>query len=578
MGKSLDECSREELIEIINSLKRQKKFGLVWEDKPEKVAEECKKKLPVLEEVKAKNISLDQNDPTNLLIEGDNYHALSVLNYTHAGKIDVIYIDPPYNTGNKDFIYNDRFVDKEDAFSHSKWLSFMEKRLKLVLNLLSEEGVIFISINDIELPYLRLLCDSIFKETNLIANIIWKCRNSLYYTEPTISTSTEYILCYAKNKSSFYLKAFDKDNIGGEKDLQGLFFNRVKKKYDSENYSNPDNDPNGPFITSGKIRNDGRPAYTVISPSGIKHTEAWVYTPDVFKKLDESGQIYWGKDGSAQPRKKSYYKDFIGNVSSNLLMDEIMRYKDENGKLKKEKYFEIGTTESGTKELKKILGKDVFPYPKPSTLIKYLIRLYPKQSATVLDFFAGSGTTGQAVLELNKEDNGCRQFILCTNNENQIAQEVTYPRIKTVITGVRGDGSKYSDGISANIRYFKTDFVEKERSTDATRQKLVDRSADMIRIREDAYEELNSASINKYYQSNDVFVAIIFDPFTMKEAWAEIENLNTEQKIVKLYIFSYSRDTSAFTDEIPKTNLKWEAVPIPESILQVYKRLFGGKK
>ncbi len=137
MGKSLDECSREELIEIINSLKRQKKFGLVWEDKPEKVAEDCKKKLPVLEEVKAKNISLDQNGPTNLLIEGDNYHALSVLNYTHAGKIDVIYIDPPYNTGNKDFVYNDRFIDKEDSFRHSKWLSFMEKRLKLTKNLLS---------------------------------------------------------------------------------------------------------------------------------------------------------------------------------------------------------------------------------------------------------------------------------------------------------------------------------------------------------------------------------------------------------------------------------------------------------
>ena len=291
---------------MVSSLKKQKKFGLVWEDKPEKVATDCEQKLPVVKEVAEKAINkAGDSEPTNIIIEGDNYHALSVLNYTHVGKIDVIYIDPPYNTGNKDFIYNDRFVDTEDSFKHSKWLSFMAKRLRLAHNLLSDDGIILISINDIELPHLRLLCDSIFGEKNLIANLIWKCRNSLYYTEPTISVSTEYILCYAKDKSVFQLKTFDKDNIGDEKTLEGFFFNRIKKKYDGENYSNPDNDPNGPFITSGKVRNDGRPKYTVTSPTGERHTEAWVYTPEVFKKLDEAGQIYWGTDGKAQPRKKS---------------------------------------------------------------------------------------------------------------------------------------------------------------------------------------------------------------------------------------------------------------------------------
>jgi len=143
VSKPLSEYTREELLEYVQNLKQQKKFGLVWEDKPEKVVEECDKKLPVLEEIPEKAINDAPGEPTNIIIEGDNYHALSVLNYTHAGKIDVIYIDPPYNTGNKDFIYNDNYVDKEDTFRHSKWLSFMNRRLKLAKNLLSDDGVIF---------------------------------------------------------------------------------------------------------------------------------------------------------------------------------------------------------------------------------------------------------------------------------------------------------------------------------------------------------------------------------------------------------------------------------------------------
>ena len=130
-AKTLAEHTKEELIQMVCHLKECKKFGLVWEDKPEKVAKECQEKLPILKEITSKAIELDKTQPTNIIIEGDNYHALSVLNYTHTGKIDVIYIDPPYNTGNQDFVYNDKIVDNEDCYRHSKWLSFMEKRLKL---------------------------------------------------------------------------------------------------------------------------------------------------------------------------------------------------------------------------------------------------------------------------------------------------------------------------------------------------------------------------------------------------------------------------------------------------------------
>ncbi|MEO0131099.1 MAG: site-specific DNA-methyltransferase, partial [candidate division WOR-3 bacterium] len=200
--------TKEELIKEIERLKKRKKYGLVWEDKPEDVVEMCKDKLPVVKEIKNKEIITDKNKPVNLLIEGDNYHSLSVLNYTHEKKIDVIYIDPPYNTGNKDFIFNDHYVDKEDAYRHSKWLSFMEKRLKLAKNLLKDTGVIFISIDINELAQLKLLLDSpdLFGEKNLLGIISvinnFKGRSD----DKFFATANEFLLVYAKNENKAVIK------------------------------------------------------------------------------------------------------------------------------------------------------------------------------------------------------------------------------------------------------------------------------------------------------------------------------------------------------------------------------------
>src|SRR3990167_8555483 len=198
------EILKIEVSRLKKELKKKKKYGLVWEEKPEEVIDMCKKKLPVLKEVKNKEIITDKNKPMNLLIEGDNYHALSVLNYTHAKKVDVIYIDPPYNTGNKDFIFNDRFVDKEDGYRHSKWLSFMEKRLKLAKNLLKDTGVIFISIDDNEMAQLKLLMDDknkgLFGEENFVQNFMWL--HGKGKKDRWSRTLQQYILCYAKNKNN----------------------------------------------------------------------------------------------------------------------------------------------------------------------------------------------------------------------------------------------------------------------------------------------------------------------------------------------------------------------------------------
>ncbi len=199
--RNYDNWSKEELLREVEKLEKKlkKNYGLVWEDKLEDVAKLCKEKLPVLIEDKSKEIATDSNKPTNILIEGNNYHVLSVLNYTHKGQIDAIYIDPPYNTGKKDeWKYNDDWIDKEDTYRHSKWLSFMEKRLKLAKNLLSRNGTIFISIDDNELAQLRLLCNEVFLENNFIELFCW----NKTMTPPSLSnksrSNVEYIICYEK--------------------------------------------------------------------------------------------------------------------------------------------------------------------------------------------------------------------------------------------------------------------------------------------------------------------------------------------------------------------------------------------
>jgi len=227
--KDYSKLEKDDLLKIIEKLESRKKYGLIWDEEKtkEKFEKESENALPVLKEVKGKEIKTNPSKPTNILIEGDNYHALSVLNYTHQGKIDVIYIDPPYNTGNKDFVYNDNYVDREDSYRHSKWLSFITKRLRLAKSLLTDEGVIFISIGDDELAQLKILCDEIFGEENLLS-IVSRKSKATSNKGNFFSPSTDYILAYAKNylllgdfddpfaqTTDKYLKLFKKEDYNG---------------------------------------------------------------------------------------------------------------------------------------------------------------------------------------------------------------------------------------------------------------------------------------------------------------------------------------------------------------------------
>jgi len=506
--KDYSNWTKEELIRELEKFKKQKKYGIVWEDKPEQVALLCKEKLPVLTEEKDKEIITDEEKPMNILIEGDNYHALSVLNYTHKGKIDVIYIDPPYNTGNDDFMYNDKIIDKEDSYRHSKWLSFMEKRLRLARNLLSNKGVFFISIDNNELAQLKLLCDEIFREENLIGIFVWRKKAGAGADSKLLFSQHEYILFYSKE-----IRNLDR------------FFEPLNEKQKAE-YKNPDNDQRGLWaptdLTAPSSDTDDSRLYEIISPSGKRWLRRWSYTKENMEKLIEQNLVWFGKDGNGMPKRKRFLSEKQGLVPRSLI-DFVL-------------------TSDGKKDFENIFGSNnrLFEYPKPKILIKHLIRIPSKKDSIILDFFAGSGTTGHAVLELNKEDGGNRKFILCTNNENNICTDVCYPRIEKVIKGYTNLKDEKVEGLGGNLKYFKTDFVDAE-PTDENKKKLVDKSTEMLCLKEDCFDFVLEGNHFKIFKNNeDKYLGIIYDDDGIEPFKKEAKKLKK-----KFVVYVFSLDESA---------------------------------
>ena len=528
----------EEIERLKKELKTKKKYGLVWESKKEEVVEMCKEKLPVLKEVKNKEIITDKDKPVNLLIEGDNYHVLSVLNYTHAGKVDVIYIDPPYNTGNKDFIFNDHYVDREDAYRHSKWLSFMEKRLKLAKDLLKDTGVIFISIDDNELAQLKMLMDQsdLFGETNNIGIFVWRKKVGAGAESKLLFTQHEYILFYGRNKNKL-------DN----------FYEPLTEKQLKE-YKNPDNDPRGLWaptdLTAPSSDTDDTRLYEIISPTGKKWLRRWSYTKENMQKLIKDNLVWFGKDGNSMPKRKRFLSEKKGLVPRS--------------------WIDFVLTQDGKRDFENIFGQNnrLFEYPKPVGLIKHFIRITTTKNSLILDFMAGSGTTGQAVLELNKEDGGNRQFILCTNNENNICTDVCYPRIKKVIEGYKNLKGEQVEGLGGNLKYFRTDFVDAEPS-DKNKIKLTKQATEMLCVKEGTFEKVIDNERFKIFKNSSHYTGIIWDQTAIPEFKKAIKDIKAKFSV---YVFSLGDET--FDEEFADVKQKVNLSPIPEAILRVYRRIF----
>lgn len=478
-----DDDSLIALGEIEKELK-SKKYGLVWEEHEEAVDVQMKTQIPVFTEVKKREICAGENGAYNFLLEGDNLHSLYLLEKTHKGKIDVIYIDPPYNTGGKDFIYDDSFVGSDDSYIHSKWLSFMNIRLQIAHEVLKDKGVIFISIGDYELSDLKLLCDDIFGEINclgIVPRLMKTGGNKGRFFSPNI----DYVLVYAKNHQvtidfkgeldeELVKKLYNKTETEGPKKGEkyrpfGLYQSSLDARPNQRYYIEC---PDGTFVIP-----PGTTMPAVIADGGkvLPNPEdgCWRWSQERYKEEKAKGNILFTKS------KNGVLIQPDGSKSKWNVYTKIWLSSREKEGQTPTNFISKYENRHSAKELKD-LGVD-FDFAKPTNLIKYLFSLTGAgNEAVILDFFAGSGTTGQAVMELNKQDGGHRKFILCTNNENGICEEVTYQRLKTVITGKRADGSEYSEGIPANLKYFKTDFVDKD--SEELSDELLEHIAEMIEL------------------------------------------------------------------------------------------------
>lgn len=463
---NLSQEKRERMLAFLETLKKQhsddeslialgeiekelksKKYGLVWEEHEEEVDVKMRTHIPVFTEDGSKEIDADTTTGSyNFLLEGDNLHSLRLLEKTHRGKVDVIYIDPPYNRGKTDFVYNDDYVVSEDGFRHSKWLSFMEKRLSIAKKILSKNGLLFISIDDNEVAQIKMLCDQLFCFINLF---VWQRNSSAKTEKGKFTVNTEYVLLYANSPTYELCDAFKPLSEASQK-LYKFDDGDGRGKYQTVSLQKP-KDP-GPETTYDYIDNTGK--VWKCPPKG------WRMKQSKIKDLENDGRLV-----------------LAGNT---LRVKDYWNERENPGKRIDTLWNDLSQNTAGSGELETIMGKpNAFDNPKPTDLIRRCLTIAGK-SSVVLDFFAGSGTAGQAVLKMNIEDGGNRRFILCTNNQNGICENVTYQRLKTVITGKRADGSEYSEGIPSNLMYYRTDFVDKE--SDELSDELLAHIREMIQL------------------------------------------------------------------------------------------------
>lgn len=549
----LEGLTNEEKSELLGLLRKQKRYGLVWEDKPEDVEKRLCDELPVLIEDKEKAIiSSDADAPNHILIEGDNLEALTTLAYTHEGKVDVIYIDPPYNTGNKDFVYNDSFVDREDSYRHSKWLSFMNKRLRIAKQLLSTGGVIFISIDEKELGQLKLLCDEIFTGSKCLGILVWEST-----TQPInagkakfqLQQKTENILCYTNNQEYKYFKLEIDKSQSPKYPHKGLLGNcrfEIIEKSDAGQYQRE----SMKFPILGLYPRDGK---------------RWQIGEDTAKELIAQNKIEI-VDGIV--KKAIYPEDEIDKVKY-VPFWSLLLAKD------------FGSALKAKDELNTIMGRATgFDTVKPVKLIKEIISHFNK-NVTILDFFAGSGTTLHATMDINK-DGGHRKCILVTNKENNICEELAYERNKRVINGYTTPKGEEVAGLKNNtLRYYRTSFIGRSRSMKNMRQ-LMALSTDMLCIKEDLYTEQNAfggqqtyKNVFRYFDDGKRRMMIIYKEEAVPLIVDLIDKTDYEGKM-QVYVFSPSEDP--WEGEFETVQDKVQLCALPQAIYNAYRRILPKKK
>ena len=590
MAKDYSKFEKDDLLKIIEKLESRKKYGLIWDEEKtkEKFEKQSENALPVLKEVKGKEIKTDPTKPTNILIEGDNYHSLSVLNYTHQGKIDVIYIDPPYNTGKKDFVYNDNYINEEDVYKHSKWLSFMSKRLRLAKNLLTDDGVLAISIDDHEIAQLKLLLDELFNENTKVVVVKMSEASGLKMGATrkvgNIPKYKEYVI-FAKKYG-----------------IKNLRFDPIKKtKWDNEynifidNFSKKDREKINFISTKDEINiNDINYLDTAILSkinlisvsqairnAGIKDEENILNW-----KLENAWRIARTAASSSvkniTDEKKRQIDQKIFSVISkrdNLLYIVKSDYGKNSKKPRVQIIFADDNLESHpgdiwtdikTTGLEAEGDVDFKNGKKPLDLIRRIIYSSYNDDAIVCDFFAGSGTTGEATMDVNKIYGGKRQFILCTyNKENgngNIADQYCYPRIKNTIKGYRKKAK-----LGGNLKYFKTAFVKNSISRDDLKIRITKECTEMLCLREGIFEEIKKKNNYRIFNQNGRIMAVYY---ALKQDGLKQLKKDLDKMTGGKILYCFTLDPLGLNK---KDFADWEDVrlePIPQKILDIYEQIY----
>lgn len=551
----------EKEVARLHSQIKEQRYGLVWLDVPEAFEQESENKIPILEEVKEKAIRTEDGKPTHIMIEGDNYHALTCLNYTHRGKIDVIYIDPPYNTGSDGFTYKDKriltefpdgtTVPKEHPLRHSYWLSFMSKRLELAKNLLSERGVIFISIDDNEQANLKLLCDKVFGEENFVANLIWKSKSGGANDTSLVASDHEYVIAVSKNINRTFFK---KDKYAAVTTSYNLKDERGRYSLDRLDKQSLGYQQSLDFPIEGP---DGK-IYVVEHKNPKVKKARWRWSRETVKeRYDELVFKY------PYVYTKNYEKT-DGQKPRSLMTDE-----------------RFGRTRTGSTDLANVIGsQSIFDYPKPVPLVNYIINISTEPSSTILDFFAGSGTTMHAVMKLNEEDGGKRQCILVQQKEgdNNICENVTYERNRRVIQGYTNAKGEQVPGLGNSLKYYKTSFVGENASreaTDADRVALSQKAGYLLALGENTLEEISKQkSYQIFSDEKGRYTAVYFtgNLNDFPDFVEEIEKLQADESSqIAVYVFCWG-SVEIFENEFDDMRgITLKAIPQP--ILDIYKSI-----
>lgn len=578
MARDYSDLTREELIETLQKLE-EIKYGLIWnvEATKEQFEKEAQNAVPVLEGIKEKQLISDLFGPVHIMIEGDNYHALQILSYTHKEKVDIIYIDPPYNRGEGDFMYNDNYVDKDDPWKHSKWLSFMNKRLRLAQDLLKESGIIFISIDDNESAQLRLLCDGIFGSNNHLATLYIKVRyeGKTLVEDAGIQKVIETVYVYGKTQSAK--------------------LNQQKTPYVLDKFH-------------WKIIETDKPTRTKLGGKTVEIFRPGQYEVRKVKPSLEGLKEIWasGKvlDGNSSGR---YFRDYLMERKTvdgcgvlykvHDLGDDILGYRYFTGPKQEHasrgKYYQgvpkavVANEEMSEKNVPIVNyyefsdafgncrnegGIDFRYGKKPVAFLKTLLELgiaAGNIECTILDFFAGSGSTCHAVIDLNTQNKTKHQCILCTNNESGIATEVCYPRLMNIILGSESkyEARKNVRGLGGNLRYFKTNFIPDNSSEASLKMRVAENATQIICLQEGIHREVYSTDYYKVFNEGDKTVIIYhsIESASLPEVEKHFKNIEGEKIF---YIFTLGTEPEIDVAECQERGIRVE--PFPQKIIQVW--------